>query len=178
MQKEVDRRQSEIGDLERAQLLVQVVGAIFLVAALVLHIAEVYLVGLMLLILLASGNGKSEHDLGEAAREGAPFVFVLVIFFGIVAMIHTQHLFAPVNDLILLFEGKERLLAYYIATGALSSISDNVFVASLFIGEAANLHAAGSIGREEYELIAVAINMGTNVPVSRHQTDKRRSCFC
>jgi NhaB family Na+:H+ antiporter len=138
--------------------------AIVLVVALVLHVAEVYIIGLMLLILATTLNGSTEHDVGEGLKEGASFVFVLALFFGIVGMIHDQHLFAPVNEWILSFEGNDRLLAYYSATGGLSAGSDNVFVASLFISGAQELYNAGIISREEFENIAVAINMGTNVP--------------
>lgn len=164
LKREIERRAASRTPRETMRLWVQAFGAIFLVTALVLHVAEVYVIGLMLLIMVTAGNGATEHDIGEAVREGGPFVFVLAVFFGIVAMIHAQHLFAPVNDWILAFEGTQRLLAYYAATGALSSISDNVFVASLFITEAQTLHEAGTLSREEFEHVALAINMGTNVP--------------
>ncbi len=164
LEEAVKRQAAKRDARDRARLVVQAIGAVFLVTALVLHIAEVYIIGLMLLILVTAGNGSTEHDIGEAVREGGPFVFVLAIFFGIVAMIHSQHLFAPVNDWIFSFEGTGRLLAYFGATGLLSAISDNVFVASLFITEAETMHNAGIIDRTEFEHIALAINMGTNVP--------------
>ncbi len=147
-----------------SKLWVQGTAAIILVTALVLHISEVYIVGLVLLIFVTSFGGASEHDVGNAVKEGGPFVFVLAVFFGIVGMIHHQHLFDPVSQWVLSFEGTGRLLAYYVATGTLSAISDNVFVASLFITEANTLHDSGAFGREEFENIAVAINMGTNIP--------------
>ncbi len=147
-----------------SKLWVQGIAAVILVTALVLHISEVYIVGLILLIFVTTFSGASEHDVGNAVKEGGPFVFVLAVFFGVVGMIHHQHLFEPVSQWVLSYQGTGRLLAYYIATGVLSAISDNVFVASLFITEANTLHDSGAFGREEFENIAVAINMGTNIP--------------
>ena len=43
-------------------------------------------------------------------------------------------------------------------------ISDNVFVATVYIGQVHDAFKAGVIGREQLELLAVAINTGTNIP--------------
>jgi NhaB family Na+:H+ antiporter len=43
-------------------------------------------------------------------------------------------------------------------------ISDNVFVATVFITEAAQAFEAERITAEQFEIIAVAINTGTNIP--------------
>ena len=150
---------------QRQVLCTQLVGALLLVLCLVLHVTEVYLIGLGLLIVLTSFNGVTDEGrIGNAAKEAAPFVFVLAIFFGIVTMIHNQHLFEPVTAWALGFEGKKRLIAYFAATGLLSSISDNVFVASLYITDVERLFTAGVISRAEFEHLAVAINTGTNIP--------------
>jgi NhaB family Na+:H+ antiporter len=53
---------------------------------------------------------------------------------------------------------------FYIANGALSAISDNVFVATIYITEVKQVFESGAIGREQFDALAVAINMGTNVP--------------
>lgn len=164
LQDEADKLANERTSRDISKLWVQAIGAAILVTALVLHITEVYVAGLMLLIIVAAFNGASEHEIADGIKEGGAFVFVLAVFFGIVAMIHSQHLFSPVSEWVLGFEGKQRLLAYYFATGALSAISDNVFVASLFITDAKALFDSGAITREEFEKIAVAINMGTNIP--------------
>ncbi len=161
---ETNKQLAKRSTRDTSKLIVQAIAGLILIAALVLHISEVYVAGLILLIIVTSFNGASEHDIGEAVKEGGPFVFVLAVFFGIVAMIHSQHLFDPVSAWVLSFEGPQRLLAYYGATGALSAISDNVFVASLFITEANTLHEQDLISRDEFENIAVAINMGTNIP--------------
>jgi NhaB family Na+:H+ antiporter len=161
---EADRLASLRTPRDKSKLVVQAAGFALLVTLLVLHITEVYVTGLIVLIFVTSFNGASEHDIGNGIKEGGAFVFVLAAFFGIVAMIHAQHLFDPVTQWVLSFEGNQRLLAYFASTGLLSAISDNVFVASLFITEAESLHTAGTIAREEFEDIAVAINMGTNIP--------------
>lgn len=57
------------------------------------------------------------------------------MFFVIVAMIHQQHLFNPIIDWALSLEPDHQPAVFYIANGALSMISDNVFVATVYIGE-------------------------------------------
>jgi NhaB family Na+:H+ antiporter len=52
-----------------------------------------------------------------------------------VAVIHDQHLFTPIIEHVLGLEGQVQLAAYYIANGLLSMISDNVFVATVYITE-------------------------------------------
>src|SRR5690606_6915490 len=43
-------------------------------------------------------------------------------------------------------------------------VSDNVFVATVYISEVQAAFEAGRFGREQFDLLAVAINAGTNVP--------------
>ena len=43
-------------------------------------------------------------------------------------------------------------------------VSDNVFVATVFINEASAAFQAGHIAPEQLEKLAVAINCGTNIP--------------
>ncbi len=43
-------------------------------------------------------------------------------------------------------------------------ISDNVFVATVYISEVFKALEAGQINRETFDLLAVAINTGTNIP--------------
>jgi NhaB family Na+:H+ antiporter len=52
----------------------------------------------------------------------------------------------------------------YGANGLLSAISDNVFVATVYISEIRGAFEAGTISREQYDLLAVAVNTGTNIP--------------
>jgi len=120
----------------RAKLIIQGLTGLWLIIALGLHLAAVGIVGLSVIVLLTSLNGVvEEHQMGAAFEEALPFTALLVVFFAIVAMIHDQHLFTPVIDYVLAFQGQMQLVAYYIANGVLSMISDNVFVATVYISE-------------------------------------------
>ena len=120
----------------KARLVVQGLIGVWLVVALAFHLAAVGIVGLSVIILLTALNGFiDEHQLGPAFEEALPFTALLVVFFAIVAVIHEQHLFAPVIDFVFSVKGQEQLGAYYCANGILSMISDNVFVATVYISE-------------------------------------------
>ncbi|MEX1669427.1 sodium/proton antiporter NhaB [Zhongshania guokunii] len=148
-----------------AMLIVQGVVAVFLVIGLALHLAPVGLIGLTIIVLQTAFNGiVDEHRIGHAFEEALPFTALLVVFFAIVGVIHEQHLFKPVIDHVLAMEGQMRTLMFFIANGALSVISDNVFVATVYINEVKAAFDAGHLTREELEHLAVAINTGTNIP--------------
>jgi len=148
-----------------ARLIIQGIVALILVVALATHVAAVGLIGLMVIVLLTAFNGIiEEHQIGHAFEEALPFTALLVVFFAIVAVIHDQHLFSPVIDYVLTLEGDARTSAFFIANGVLSMISDNVFVATVYITEIYDALEAGDITREEFDLMAVAINTGTNLP--------------
>ena len=53
---------------------------------------------------------------------------------------------------------------FYLFNGLLSSISDNVFVGTVYINEAKTALDNGAIDLRQFELLAVAINTGTNLP--------------
>ena len=53
---------------------------------------------------------------------------------------------------------------FYLANGVLSALSDNVFVATVYINEVAQAHESGRIDRAHFDALAVAINTGTNIP--------------
>lgn len=149
----------------RARLVTQGVAGLYLVFALAFHIAEVGLVGLSVIVLLTAFNGiTEEHQIGKAFEEALPFTALLVVFFAVVAIIHEQHLFKPIIDWTLTFEGNAQLLAFFTASGILSMISDNVFVATVYISEAKAAFDAGKVTQEQFDLIAIAINTGTNIP--------------
>src|SRR5690606_23777177 len=104
------------------------------------------------------------HRLGHAFHEALPFTALLVVFFAIVAVIHEQHLFQPVVDWVLTLSPDVQPPVFFIANGLLSAISDNVFVATVYISEVQAAFEAGTITREQFDLLAVAINTGTNIP--------------
>lgn len=152
-------------DAARARLIVQSVAAVFLVVALAFHWAEVGIIGLTVIVVQTALNGViNEHQLGRAFEEALPFTALLVVFFGIVAVIHDLHLFKPVIDYVLSLEPEAQPSMFYLANGALSAISDNVFVATVYINEVKQAYDAQLIGHEHFNHLAVAINTGTNIP--------------
>lgn len=161
-----DREETEKRTIRQQCIIAtQAVCAVVLVLALGLHLAEVGLIGLMIIVLATAFNGVTEeHRLGHAFEEALPFTALLVVFFAIVAVIHDQHLFSPVTNYVLALEGDTRIAMFYLANGALSMISDNVFVATVYISEVKDALLAGSISRQDFNLMAVAINTGTNIP--------------
>ena len=151
--------------LERQRLIVQAIVAILLVLALAFHVAEVGLIGLLVIILATAFTGVTEeHRIGKAFETALPFTALLVVFFVIVAAIHDQHLFEPMINRVLALEGGLQAVMLYLAAGLLSSISDNVFVASIYITEIKAALLQGTITREQFDWLAVAINTGTNIP--------------
>jgi NhaB family Na+:H+ antiporter len=150
---------------DRQVLIVQAIVAVILVLSLAFHVAEVGLIGLLVIILATSFTGViEEHRLGKAFEAALPFTALLVVFFVIVAEIHDQHLFEPLIDHVLALEGRLQAVALFVATGALSTISDNVFVATIYITEIKAALLQGEITREQFDALAVAINTGTNIP--------------
>lgn len=150
---------------DRARLVIQAIAALCLVFALAFHVAEVGLIGLMVIVLQTAFNGIiDEHQIGHAFEEALPFTALLVVFFAIVGVIHDQHLFSPVIDYVLSLPLDMQPGMFYVANGVLSAISDNVFVATVYINEVKAALDQGVITREHFDLLAVAINTGTNIP--------------
>ncbi len=157
-----DRKRSR---RDKAELIVQGLVAVILVLALANHVAAVGLVGLMVIVLLTSFNGViEEHRIGHAFEEALPFTALLVVFFTVVAVIHQQHLFTPIISAVLDLELNMQAPMFFVANGMLSMISDNVFVATVYINEVRAALDNGSISREHFNNLAVAINTGTNLP--------------
>jgi len=150
---------------QTAAIIVQAVVALVLIVALGLHLAEPGVVGLLVIVLATAFNGiTEEHRIGHAFEEALPFTALLVVFFAIVAVIHAQGLFSPVIQWVMTYDGKTQQALFYLANGFLSMISDNVFVATVYIGEVEEMFKAGSLTRDQFDALAVAINTGTNIP--------------
>ncbi len=150
---------------QKTQLVVQAVAAGILVAGLAFNIAEVGIVGLMIIVLQTAFNGiVDEHRIAEGFGEALPFTSLLVVFFAIIAVIHDQHLFSPVVNWVLTLEAQQQPGMFYIANGLLSAISDNVFVATVYITEIETAFLAGTIDRELFDALAIAVNTGTIIP--------------
>ena len=150
---------------EKSVIAVQAVVALVLVVSLGMHLAEPGIVGLLVIVLATAFNGVTEeHRLGHAFEEALPFTSLLVVFFAIVAVIDHQGLFTPVIDWVRTYEGKTQEALFFAANGLLSMISDNVFVATVYITEVNEIYQAGEITRPQFDALAVAINTGTNIP--------------
>jgi len=150
---------------DSAKLVIQGIVAVFLVFALAFHLAEVGLIGLTVIVLLTAFNGViEEHQIGKAFEEALPFTALLVVFFAIVSVIHDQHLFQPIIGAVLDMDPTIQPAIFFIANGILSAISDNVFVATVYINEVVSALNTGAISREQFDALAIAINTGTNIP--------------
>lgn len=150
---------------QKAALVTQALVALFLIVALAFHWAEVGLIGLAVIVLATAFTGIiEEHRLGHAFEEALPFTALLVVFFAIVGVIHDQHLFQPIIQYVFTLPQDQQVPVFFMANGILSAISDNVFVATVYINEVFAAFQAGEITREHFELLTVAINTGTNIP--------------
>jgi NhaB family Na+:H+ antiporter len=150
---------------EKTVLIVQGIVALVLVFALGLHLAEPGVVGLLVIVLATALNGVTEEKrIGHAFEEALPFTALLVVFFAIVAVIDNQDLFGPVIRWVMNHEGKTQMALFYMANGLLSMISDNVFVATVYITQVKEIFDSGAITREQFDNLAIAINTGTNIP--------------
>ncbi len=160
-QEESDKRTKR----DNVKLVMQGVIAVWLIIGLALHLAPVGLIGLSVIILATSFTGiTEEHQIGHAFEEALPFTALLAVFFAVVAVIIDQQLFTPVINWVLTYEGNTQLVMFYLANGVLSMVSDNVFVGTVYITEIQKALAAGQITRDQFDLLAVAINTGTNLP--------------
>jgi NhaB family Na+:H+ antiporter len=150
---------------QRQVIIVQAFVALLLVLALALHVAEIGVIGLMIIVLATAFTGVvDEQRIGKAFEAALPFTALLVVFFAIVGVIHQQHLFRPFLDWVLHLDPASQPIALFGASGFLSMISDNVFVATIYISQAKEAFLAGAASREQFDAMAVAINTGTNIP--------------
>ena len=152
-------------DSDKVALVVQAIVIIILVLGLAFHLAAVGLIGLMVIVLLTAFNSVvEEHQIGKAFEEALPFTALLIVFFAIVGVIHEQHLFSPIINSVLAMDVSSQPSVFFLANGLLSAISDNVFVATVYINEVKAALDAGDISREHFDKLTIAINTGTNLP--------------
>ncbi|MDE2091272.1 MAG: sodium/proton antiporter NhaB [Gammaproteobacteria bacterium] len=160
---QAEQRRMDAG--KRMVIAVQAVAGMLLIAALAWHVAEVGLIGLALLVVVTAFTGVTEERrLARAFEEAMPFTALLAVFFAVVAVIHAAQLFTPLITWVLGFEGRAQLALLYAANGLLSAVSDNVFVATVYMNQVQALLAAGQLSHAQYALFAIAINSGTNIP--------------
>lgn len=152
-------------NLDYAKFIVQAIIAVWLIIGLAMHLAAVGLIGLTVIIFATAFTGiTEEHALGKAFEEALPFTALLAVFFSVVAVIIDQQLFTPIISWVLSLEGGSQLTMFYIANGLLSMVSDNVFVGTVYINEVKAALINGVIDRNQFDMLAVAINTGTNLP--------------
>jgi len=157
------REKTTAGD--RFVMGMQAVIAVLMVAALSMHLAEIGLIGLGVIVLATAVTGVTdEHRLAEAFTPGLPFASLLVVFYVIVAMIHTQEMFAPVMDWVMTLEGQQQVLMVFLTNGFLSAISDNVFVATIYMDQITTIFNEGLMSRELFDAQSIAVVMGTGIP--------------
>ena len=156
---------SQRTDIMKLELVIEMVVGLFLIVALALHLAAVGIIGLGVIILLTSFKGiTDEHDLGDAFKEALPFTALLVVFFAVVSVIADQGLFSPIIAYVLAQNLDVQAPIFFVANGLLSAISDNVFVATIYINEIKEALDSGIISRSQFDNLAIAINTGTNIP--------------
>lgn len=140
--------------------------ALWLIIGLAFHLADVGMIGLSVIILAITFQGiTEEHQIGKAFEEALPFTCLLCVFFVIVSVIIDLQLFTPIITYVLTeFEGNMQLVMFFGANGLLSMVSDNVFVGTVYMNEITSALLNGQITRDQFDMLAVAINTGTNLP--------------
>lgn len=150
---------------DRLLLVAQGVVAVLLVLALAFHVAEIGLIGLAVIVLVSAISGiTDEHHVAEAFMPGLPFASLLMVFYVIVAMIGSLQMFNAVIHWVLTLEPKMQVFMIFATNGALSAISDNVFVAAIYMKELKAALDAGLTTRELFDAQSVAVVMGTGIP--------------
>ncbi|MCR5537266.1 MAG: sodium/proton antiporter NhaB [Succinivibrio sp.] len=150
---------------DRINLIVQGLCCVWLIIALGFHLASVGLIGLSLIVIATALCGvSSEGEIGKAFEESMPFCTLLCVFFTVVTIISTQKLFDPIIAWVLATPTDLQLPIFYIANGLISSVSDNVFVATIYIEQIRDALFHSVITPEHFSQLAVAINAGTNLP--------------
>ncbi len=150
---------------DAAALIAQAAVLVFLIVGLALHLTAVGIIGVTVIVLATSLLGiVDERRIGHAFQEALPFTALLVVFFAIVAVIHDQHLLGPIFSRVLALPRELQPSAVYVVNGVLSTVTENVFIATVFINELTDALQNGIIDRAQFDLLAVAVNTGTNVP--------------
>lgn len=165
LEEEEKRQRDNETPKDRLLLIAQMLIAVLMVAALGLHIAEIGLIGLAVIILVSAVSGiNDEHHIAEAFMPGLPFASLLVVFYVIVAMIGSLQMFGAVISWVLTLEPRSQVFMIFATNGFLSAISDNVFVAAIYMKELKAAFEAGLTTRELFEAQSVAVVMGTGIP--------------
>ena len=140
---------------DKVKLVVQALCCVWLVIALALHLAAVGLIGLSIIVLATTFCGiTTDSEVGKA----------FTVFFCIVTVIAQQGLFTPFVHWVFSIPRETQIPVFYLANGIISAVSDNVFVATIYIEQVHDALINGVISPEQYNDLAIAINAGTNLP--------------
>jgi NhaB family Na+:H+ antiporter len=150
---------------DHLMVAVQIVVAVLMVLALALHVAEIGLIGLGVIVAVTAIAGVTdEHRLAQAFAPGLPFASLLVVFYVLVAMIGNLGMFKPVIGWTLGLEAHAQVFMIFVTNGLLSAISDNVFVAAIYMTELREAFERGLTDRALFDAQSVAVVMGTGIP--------------
>ena len=150
---------------DKLKLGFQAACCVWLVIALAFHFAAVGLIGLSIIVLATTFCGiTTEEEVGKAFTKSMPFCSLLCVFFVIVTVIAEQGLFVPFIEWVFSVPKEAQIPIFYLANGIISSVSDNVFVATIYIEQVHQALVNGIISGEHYNDLAIAINAGTNLP--------------
>lgn len=150
---------------DKVKLVVQACCCVWLVFALAFHLAAVGLIGLSIIVLATTFCGvTTDSEVGKAFTESMPFCALLCVFFCIVTVIAQQGLFTPFVHWVFSIPRDTQIPVFYLANGIISAVSDNVFVATIYIEQVHEALVNGVISPEQYNDLAIAINAGTNLP--------------
>jgi len=82
----------------------------------------------------------------------------------VAGIIEENELFSGMVSFIIGLHGRQQMSYLFLMDGLLSAVSDNVFVATLYINSFSRAYLSGLISKPQLNLIAVAINISTNIP--------------
>lgn len=166
LQKNFDQSNAKRTKLDTAKLIVQSLCCIWLIIGLAFHLAAVGIIGLTVIIFATAFCGvNNEGKIGKAFTESLPFCSLLCVFFSIIAVIADQNLFAPVTEYVFSIKDQSiQTAVLFWANGILSAVSDNVFVGTLYINQTYHAYICGDITRDAFDMLAIAVNSGTNLP--------------
>ncbi len=166
MLQDIDQKNNaNLSRRDKLRLIIQSLCCVWLIIGLALHLAAVGLIGLSIIILATAFCGvTSEEEIGKSFTESLPFCALLCVFFTVVTVISQQELFRPLINWVLSTPPSSQLPIFYLANGILSSVSDNVFVATIYIEQVYDAMLNGVISGEQFDHLAIAINTGTNLP--------------
>jgi len=146
-------------------IVIQAVVAFLMVFALALHVAEIGLIGLTVIVVVSAIAGVTDEPrIAKAFLPGLPFASLLVVFYVVVAMIGSQQMFKPVIEWALTLEPQQQIIMIFVTNGVLSAISDNVFVAAIYMKELKAALDSGITSRAMFDAQSVAVVMGTGIP--------------